>query len=248
MFENTKFRASSWGNLLTEPRTKSEGALSITCQKELIKIYNREMYGRVKDITTKQMDKGIQQEPESIKLLSKVEGQFFYKNENNLENEYFTGTPDLFLLNEENQVDECYDIKTSWEIDSFMPKLIEAPDKGYEAQLNCYYDLTGADSGALVYCLVSAPINIVESEKKALLWRMNVVSEIAPEYLKASSELEKLLIYDDIDYRERVIIQKVPRNEELIQKMKDKVPVLREWLQNFHTKHMNLYPKTEKSI
>lgn len=59
IWDNIRFRASSWGNLLTEPRSKSEGALSVTCQKELIKIYNREVYGRIKDITTKQMDKGI---------------------------------------------------------------------------------------------------------------------------------------------------------------------------------------------
>ena len=241
-FSKTKFRASSWGNLLTGTKT-DRNAIGDTCAKELIKIYNREMYGRVKDITTKQMDKGIQAEETSIQLLSKVEGEFYFKNEENLENDYFTGTPDLFLMDEAGSIQSVYDIKTSWELDSFMPKLIETPDKGYEAQLNCYYDLTGAQGGAIVYCLVSAPINIVESEKKALLWRMNVISEFSPEYIKASSELEKLLIYDDIDYRERVIIQKVPRNEELIQKMKDKVPILRQWLADFHEKHMNLYPK-----
>ncbi len=245
-FSKTKFRASSWGNLLTEPVAKADkeaGKLSITCQKELIKIYNREMYGRKKDITTKQMDKGIQAEDDSINLLGRVEGEIFFKNEESIENEWFTGHPDLLLLDDDGSISQVYDIKTSWEIDSFMPKLIEEPDKGYVAQLNCYYDLTGAKSGAISYCLVSAPMNIVENEKKSLLWKMNVATEFAPEYIKACAELEKLLIYDDIDYRERVIVQPVPRDEELIQKMKDKVPVLRQWLQDFHKKHMNLYPK-----
>lgn len=242
-FSKTKFRASSWGNLLTEPRTKSEGALSVTCQKELIKIYNQVCYGRKKDITTKQMDKGIHAEPESIKLLSMVEGKLYYKNEEPLQNEWFTGHPDLFTGDSILNADECLDIKTSWEIDTFMPKLIEDADKGYIAQLNVYFDLTGAKSGAIAYCLVSAPQNIVESEKKALLWRMDVATEEAPEYKKACQELEKLMIYDDIDYRERVIKIPVQRDDELIQKMKDKVPILRQWLQDFHTKHMNLYPK-----
>lgn len=246
MFENTKFRASSWGNLLSEPVSKADkesGKLSLTCQKELIKIYNREMYGRVKDITTKQMDKGIQAEDDSINLFSRVEGEIYFKNEENIQNEWFTGTPDLFLLDDDGTIGKVFDIKTSWEIDSFMPKLIDTPDKGYEAQLNCYYDLTGAKSGAIVYALVSAPINIVDSEKKSLLWKMNVISEESPEYKKACSELEKLMIYDDIDYRERIIKVEVPRNDELIQKMKDKVPILRVWLQSFHEKHMSLYPK-----
>jgi len=241
-----KFRASSWGNLLSEPVSKADreaGKLSLTCQKELIKIYNRVVYGRVKDITTKQMDKGIQAEPDSIVLLSRVSGNFYYKNEDYLENEWFCGHPDIFSGDHIQNANEVLDIKTSWEMDSFMPKLIEEPDKGYIAQLNCYFSLTGAKSGAIAYCLVSAPINIVESEKKALLWKMNVISELSPEYLKACEELERLMVFEDIDYRERVIVQPVQRDEELIQKMKDKVPILRSWLQSFHEKHMNLYPK-----
>ena len=243
-FSQTKFRASSWGNLLTEPRTKSEGALSVTCQKELIKIYNQVCYGRKKDITTKQMDKGIQAEPESIKLYSLVEGKLFYKNEEKLENEWFTGHPDIFLGDNIMNADQVDDIKSSYELDTFMPKLIESVDKSYEAQMNVYYDLCNCQGGNLVYCLVDCPESVLENEKKKLLYSMNVISEISPEYLIAVAELEKLLLFPDIDYRERVIKINVPRNDELIQKMKDKVPVLRQWLQDFHEKHMNLYPKS----
>jgi hypothetical protein len=72
---------------------------------------------------------------------------------------------------------------------------------------------------------------------------MNVISEFSPEYLVAAAELERLMIFEDIDYRERVIKQPVPRNDELIEKMKAKVPIFRQWLSDFHSKHMNLYPK-----
>jgi hypothetical protein len=72
---------------------------------------------------------------------------------------------------------------------------------------------------------------------------MNVATELNPDYIKASQELEKLMIFEDIDYRERVIKQPVPRNDELIEKMKSRVPVFRQWLSDFHEKHMNLYPK-----
>jgi hypothetical protein len=47
-FSNIKFRASSWGNLLTESRDKKE-PIGKTCQMELIKIYNQEKYGRKKE-------------------------------------------------------------------------------------------------------------------------------------------------------------------------------------------------------
>lgn len=245
-FSQTKFRASSWGNLLSEPVSKADkesGKLSLTCQKELIKIYNQVCYGRKKDITTKQMDKGIQAEPESIKLYSLVEGKLFYKNEEKLENEWFIGHPDIFLGDNIMNADQVDDIKSSYELDTFMPKLIESVDKSYEAQMNVYYDLCNCKEGNLVYCLVDCPESVLENEKKKLLYSMNVISEISQEYLIAVAELEKLLLFPDIDYRERVIKINVPRNDELIQKMKDKVPVLRKWLQDFHEKHMSLYPK-----
>lgn len=73
---------------------------------------------------------------------------------------------------------------------------------------------------------------------------MNVATEYAPEYLHAVAELEKLMVFDDIPEKERVIIIPVDRDEELIQKMKDKVPVMRQWLQDFHTKHQNLHKKS----
>lgn len=241
-FSKVKFRASSWGNLLTGSKT-DRNAIGDTCAKELLKIYSQEVYGRKKDITTKQMDKGIRVENESIMLFSQVEGDLYYKNDEKLENEWFTGHPDIFKGDNILNAEELYDIKSSWELDTFLPKLLEAPDKGYVAQLNSYYSLTGAKSGGIVYCLVSAPINILESEKKSLLWKMDVISELSSDYIKASEELTKLMVFDDIDYRERVIKIPVERDEELIQKMKDKVPVLRQWLSDFHKKHMNLYPK-----
>jgi len=241
-WEQIKFRASSWGNLLAESKTKGE-PIGKTCASELIKIYNQEVYGRKKDITTKQMDKGKQVEEESITLFSRVEKKIFYKNEDALENEWFCGHPDIFVGDNIQNAEEVHDIKSSWSLDTFMPQLVESVDKAYEAQLNVYFDLTGAKSGSIAYCLVSAPPNIIEAEKRSLLFRMNVISEYSPEYIQASQELEKLMIFEDIDYRERVIKQPVTRNDELIEKMKAKVPVMREWLKNFHEKHMNLYPK-----
>jgi hypothetical protein len=241
-----KFRASSWGNLMTEPQSKADkeaGKLSKTCQKELIKIYCQEIYGRKKDITTSQMDKGIQGEKESIKLFSLVEGKEFTKNEEPLENEWAKGHVDIYEGLEVRNAISVWDIKTRWQLDSFMPKLVEDVDTGEELQLQVYFDLTGATYGGIANTLIDCPINILDHEKLKLLYSMNVATEFSPEYLEAAAELEKLLTFPDIDYRERVIKQEVKRNDEIIEKMKAKVPVMRSWLQEFHKKHMNLYPK-----
>lgn len=236
------FRASSWGNLLTE--SKDRKGLGQVCQKELIKIYNQVKYGRKKDITTKQMDKGRLCEEDGITMVSRVEKRLYVKNQEELQNDFFRGHPDIFSGDNISTAKEVSDIKCSWEMDTFTPKLLESLDKGYEAQLNVYYDLTGAESGSLFYCLVSAPMQILEQEKKSLLWRMDVATELNPAYIEAAEELERLMVFEDIDIRERVIKIPVPRNDELIDKMKAKVPIFRKWLAEFEKTHMAQYPKS----
>ncbi len=240
-WDSIKFRASSWGNLLTEPQEKAareRGELSKTCQAELFKIYNMEVFGRKKDITTRQMEKGIIAEPDSITLLCRLDKKLYEKNEKRYENEWFCGHPDIVTE------DECLDIKTSWELDSFTPKLMQSLDKAYEAQLNCYFSLTQTNSGAIVYCLVSAPPIILEQEKRKLLWNMpEAATDLNPEYLEAAAELEKLMMFEDIPYEMRVIKHQVYRNDELIEKMQQKVPRLREFLAEIHKKHSSFLKK-----
>jgi hypothetical protein len=250
-WNDIKFRASSWGELLTEPQSKADkdaGKLSVSCQKALIKIYNQEVYGRKKDITTKQMDKGIICEPEAIQLFSLLEGRMYYKNDEELENEWFKGHPDIGNAANIRISTVVNDIKCSWDLDSFMAKLLEDADKAYVAQLNVYYDLTGAQGGNIIYCLVSAPPQIINQEMESLQYRMAKNTEkidFLEDYEKAAKELRNLMVFEDIDPRERVIKIPVPRNDELIEKMKQKVPVMRNWLYEFHKKHMALYPKEE---
>ncbi len=241
-WDKVKFRASSWGNLLAESKDKKE-PVGKTAAAELIKIYNLYKYGRRKEIITRPMTKGILCEPDSIRLYSMLEGKLYQKNTEQLENDDFIGHPDIISGESIHNADEVDDIKSSYELDTFTPKLIESLDRGYEAQLNVYFDLCGCSSGNIVYCLVDAPESILLEEKRRLLYQMNVISELSPEYLEACEELERNLTFQDIAPEERVIKIPVQRNDELIEKMKSKVPVFRQWLSDFEKKHLSLYPK-----
>jgi hypothetical protein len=245
-WDKVKFRASSWGNLMSEPISKADkeaGVLGVTCQKELIKIYNWVKYRRKVDLTGKQIEKGNVCEPESINLYSMVEGIIYEKNEQQLENDWFTGHPDLYLGDDIYHAEEVDDIKTRWSIESFMPKLIEKVDNGEVCQMNVYYSLTGAKRGAIVNTLVSAPSYMVEEGVYYALKKLNAATEYSPEAIETVNEVKLNMIFEDIHPRERVIKTPVPRNDELIEKMKAKVPVFRKWLADFEQKHINLYPK-----
>lgn len=243
-FSTIKFRASSWGNLMTEPQSKADreaGKLSKTCQKELIKIYCMEVYGRKKEVTTKHMDKGIQAEDDSIQLFSQVEGKIFTKNTEKLENDWATGHLDIFEGETITSAETVWDIKSRWELETFMPKLAEEVDYSEVCQLNVYYALTGAKGGGIANTLVDCPINILMEEQRRLLFSMNVATEESPEYIIAAAELERLVTFPDIPPTERVIKQIVPRDNDLIAAMQAKVPKMRQWLKEFHEKHLSLY-------
>lgn len=239
-WSKTKFRASSWGNLMTEPRSKKEGELSKTCQKELIKIYNLVKYGRTKQVVARQMIKGIRQEPESITLFSRVEKKLFVKNDVQLEDEWSTGHPDIYEGPSIKEATEIHDIKTSFEMDTFMPNVVEEVDAGYNYQLHIYYNLVPtAKSGSIAYCLVDAPLELIEDELRWLQLDMNIIWDGDPAYIAAANEIRKNMTFEDVDYTERVIKKTVERNEATIQSMKNKVPLLRDWLAWFEKQHLN---------
>lgn len=231
---------------MTDPVKKEDkeaGRLGATCQKELIKVYNLVKYGRRKEIITAAMDKGKLVEADSIAMYSMLEGILYFKNDEQLENEWFTGHPDVFSGESILTAETCDDMKNSWELDSFTNWEIEKADKDGVCQLNVYYSLTGAKSGSLVRALMDCPPEVLEGEKYRLLRSMNVVSEDSPSYRKAEAELIKNLTFPDIPPEERLIKIPVDRDDELIEKMKAKVPIFRQWLADFDKKRMNRYPK-----
>ncbi len=243
-WNKVKFRASSWGNLLAESKEKGQ-PVGKTAAAELIKIYNQVKYGRRKEIITKQMTKGLICEEDGITLASRIDKVLYVKNEEYLENEWFSGHPDIYSGDDIRKSKTIDDIKISYELDTFTPKLIEKNDPAYNAQLNVYFDLVGpqCQSGSIMYCLVSAPQELIEQEKYFLLRKMNVATEDNLEYKKAARELEFNMVFEDIPIQERFIKHTVKRDEELIQKMKDKVPIMRQWLSDLEKKHTGLWVK-----
>lgn len=235
-FTKTLIRSSSLGYLMTEPQSKADreaGLLSKTAQKHLIEVYVAEKYGRRKDVQTKQMKKGIQVEDESIKLLSKFMGKEFFKNEERFSNDYITGLPDIIT-------DDCIiDIKSSYDIWTFLGNMPDRLDSLYYWQMMCYMWLTGKPQAKIAYCLSNTPFGMIEQEKKSLFYKMDVVSEESPEFIKESLKLEFNMTFDDMPIKERVLIFNVDRSEDDILKIQNKVEKAREYLEEIEINHMN---------
>lgn len=245
------FRSSSTGHLMIEPKNKSE-KIGETTKTHLIDVYVSEKHGRREDVSGKALDKGNECEEDGITLLSRINKKFYTKNEVHLKNDFIKGTPDLFEGKNINNADIVIDTKLSWSAHTFFRAQKEL-NKLYEWQVQSYMWLTGAKEAYVAYCLVNGTLEAIEDEKKRLGWRLGVIDPgNNPEYLEKAKQIEINHIFDlelfmehyqhydlvnnvldwkyDIPMQDRVFSFHVKRDDEKIERLKNRIIDCREWM------------------
>lgn len=222
-FDNVKIHASSVGKIMTDPRAKSE-TLSKTCKSHLLEVAIEQLFHRKKEVFNKAILKGLQVEEDSLTLYSLVKMKAFFKNKEQLSNDFITGTPDIITDY------SVTDIKSSYDIFTFFNNRDESElNQNYYWQLQSYMALTGRRVSTLAYCLVNTPELIINDEKRKLMWKMNV-SDTDESFEAACDELDKLMIYDDVPQALRVIEITIPRNDTDIERIYERVKQCREYM------------------
>lgn len=146
-----KIRASAIGQIMSKPRSKKD-LLSKTAATYAEVWLKEKIYGTKKNISSKQIQKGILLEDEAIdSAIYWLDLEFAIKNEKHFENDFLTGTPDLILE------DEIIDTKVSWDEWTFPLFAKELPEKDYFYQMQAYMHLTGRKKGRVVYVLLNTP-------------------------------------------------------------------------------------------
>lgn len=190
-----KFRCSSIGKLMTEPRSKSEGVLSVGAKTYIRELAAQEIFGVEFEISSKAIEKGIEVEGDSIDLLNSVRGLSLFKNTERKSNEFITGECDLF----DAEAKRGHDIKSSWSIATFPITVADCEDRLYEWQMRGYMALWDADEWEVNYCLVDTPDRLIGFEPMPL----HVVSHL-PEWMRVTTwtvkrDLEKeAAIYEKV--------------------------------------------------
>lgn len=233
-----KIRCSSLGYVMTEPRTKSE-TLSETCKGHLADIMVRAKYNRQNDIFNRYTTKGLMVEEDSITLYSRLTKKFYRKNEEQLVNDWISGTPDLYEGDSIDAASIVHDIKSSWDIFTFFRQHEAALNKQYYWQMQGYMMLTGAKEARLAYCLINTPNILLMDEMRKLAYKMGAATEESEEYKKACEELTHSMTYDDIPLKERCIIQTIQRDEEAIERIKIRVGQCRDYMASKYTSLFN---------
>lgn len=229
--ENLTIRCSSIGYIMTESRVKSD-PLSETCKTHLVDLFVADHYGRHTDTFNKYVEKGLSVEEDSITLYSRIKRLFFKKNSTRLKNDFINGEPDLYTGLEINAADCIIDIKSSWDLYTFTRAKYSPVNKQYWWQLQGYMALTGAPTSRLAYCLIDTPVQIINDEKRKLMWRMGAATDEDSNFIKACEEIDHNMTYGDIPMEERVHEIIVPRDQEAIDRIYARVRECRNYYQN----------------
>lgn len=174
------FRCSSIGKLMTEPKTLKEGPLSAGAKTYIRELAQQEIFGIEFEFSSKETEKGIEVEDESIALLNRVRGLSLAKNTTRRSNGFITGECDLF----DPPRRRGHDLKSSWSAKTFPGWPDDCEDKIYEWQMRGYMMLWDADEWEVNYALVDTPDRLIGYEPLQL----HVVSHI-PEHLRLTTWL-----------------------------------------------------------
>lgn len=218
-FSDYKFRCSSLGKLMVNPRTKKD-ALSVTTKNYLNEIHKEVVFGKSTEIQSKYLDKGKQVEGDSLKLINTVCGKDYTINEQHFIGKKIQGTPDIIA----DPI--IIDIKSSWDFTTFPMHAENLPSKDYYWQMQGYMALLGLKEARVVYCLVDTPTTIIQDEIRRISWSLGMIE--VPMELEA--EVYERLQYSDIPGELRLKEFAVEYNEEDIERLYQRIDICREYL------------------
>jgi hypothetical protein len=218
------------------------------CKNFLIKKYITEKYNRIADIDDFSMLKGVTMENNSIDLFNQKHGTNYAKNKKKIDNDYLTGIPDLIKGDSVYDAEEVIDIKTPFDIFSYMQS-VDNPLKNADYwQIQGYMALTNAPIGTVAFCLTNTPAWMMDDELRKLKLKYGGHPEYEKLIRLGRMRIRRNLIYDDIPTQERVVAISVDRDEDAIDKIYCKIDACREFLKEFEETHMQFTKRHRKTI
>lgn len=213
-----RIRASAAGQIMKSAR--SGKGMGETAKGYLEQWYKDQLYDRYKQFSTKYTEKGLSVEADAIQYLSDLRGVEYRKNDLHMADDFFIGTPDIITA------DSVIDVKCSWDCFSFPLFDTELPTQDYYYQMQVYMELTGLNRAEVVYLLMDAPDSMIDREALMEARRLGM-DEIEMELF---DEVKARMTYSGLPDSLRVKVFKIERNDECIDKMKERVVQCREYL------------------
>lgn len=193
-----------------------------------------QLYGRRREFTEKRTEKGLVVEQDAIDFVAEqLNLPGLEKNEDELNDDWFTGTHDTTSKN------YVIDVKCPWDCFTFPLFDTEVPNESYYDQGQVYMELTGKKKYKLIYCLMDTPDHIIMREAQ---WqsRNEGWDELNK---KIYDKIKAKYTYDDIPDEYRIKVFEFDRDNARIQHLKDRVVLCREYVEKLRKSNFNIKPK-----
>lgn len=187
-----------------------------TAMSYIREVWMRNTYAYDEPLVSNEILKGLMCEDEVVGIITRqINGGFRVKNEEQFEDDYFTGTPDIVLD------DAIEDVKCSWTLRTFIET--RKPDPLYYSQGQIYMAMTGRKTFRLCHVLVDTPKALVDEEKKRLYFRFNCEEE-NPIYQELVKKVDAMhIISHKIPERDRVKVFEFPINHSYLDDLRMRV-------------------------
>lgn len=168
-------------------KQNSEDVLPTGCITHLEDIFRSQFWNRRRLLNNKYLEKGLCVEEDALELLSGIDGEPHWKNDQQFDNAYIQGCPD----NIEPEIGR--DTKSNYDMDTFDKAELTSL---YSWQLKGYGWLTGIKNWELCYCLVNTPYHQLKTAEKSLYFAMGQPADDEPRWIEAMCQLERNMIFD----------------------------------------------------
>lgn len=159
-----------------------EQCLSVGAKTQVRLLVKQDLFGFDYEVSSKEMEKGIEVESAAIELLNRVRGLSLSKNTERRTSNSITGECDLFNPPQRRG----HDIKCPWSLATFPIAEVDCQDNTYWWQMQGYMLLWDADEWSVDYVMMPTPERLIRFEPK----QMHEVDHI-PEHLRVTSWLVK---------------------------------------------------------
>jgi hypothetical protein len=220
---------------------RNDEPLSQTAKSYLAKVYAEVKYGKrsMQQLKgNKYTEKGKLVEEDGIDLVCLLDRRMLKKNEIRVTNEWLTGEPDLFIGESIYNAEYLIDIKCPYDISSFLDNLGGPLNPDYYFQLQGYMALCKCPAGEVSYCLVSAPVDMVQEELRKLFYKLGGVTEESPDYIAGKREIINNMTFEEIPPEHRRLKFPVERDQAVIDKIYSKVEQCRVYLSEIERMHL----------
>lgn len=212
--------------------------LSDTTTSELAKIYAYEMYGKSKlskgNDSPFQLEKGILSEPDAISMLSEYDGVKYTKNEELFQNKWFKGIPDVLVRTTSGKVSKIIEIKTSFDLPSFLLAKSRKEDSDNLFEVMGYMDMLSCQSAEIVHILVDMPKSmVIREEKRMTEYYKSIGFDSKTSHIKIS-QIKQSMVFPEFSLAQKIFRIPVTLNKLSIKDAKTRVTRARKWIANMH--------------